>query len=166
MTRCWRWPAGHAVQGGPGSRAGRPGLGRPKWLKHQNIELFVPKRDGAFTRLCKLHHKLMVIDGRIVVAGSFNYTQPANEYNDEHISVMGSTHAEVAGVEVEADASRQLAVYLKQEIQRIISLGKPYDPAAYTTRRREQCSGLPENGPSRRQLERAFGNGSATPSLP
>jgi hypothetical protein len=43
---------------------------------------------------------------------------------------MGSTHAEVEGVEVEASASRQLAVYLKQEIERIISLSKPYDPAA------------------------------------
>ena len=72
----------------------------------------------------------MVIDDRIVIAGSFNYTQPANEYNDENIFVMGSTHAEVEGVEVEASASRQLAVYLKHEIQRIISLSKRYDPAA------------------------------------
>jgi phosphatidylserine/phosphatidylglycerophosphate/cardiolipin synthase-like enzyme len=102
----------------------------PKWLKHQNIELFVPKREGAFAKLRKLHHKLMVIDERIVVAGSFNYTQPANEYNDENIFVMGSTHNEVEGIPVEAGASRQLAVYLKQEIQRIISLSKPYDPAA------------------------------------
>jgi phosphatidylserine/phosphatidylglycerophosphate/cardiolipin synthase-like enzyme len=101
----------------------------PKWLKHKNIELYVPKRAGAFAKLRKLHHKLMVIDERIVVAGSFNYTQPANEYNDENIFVMGSTHAEVEGVEVEANASRQLAVYLKQEIQRIISLSKPYDPS-------------------------------------
>jgi phosphatidylserine/phosphatidylglycerophosphate/cardiolipin synthase-like enzyme len=52
----------------------------------------------------------MVIDERIVVAGSFNYTQPANEYNDENIFVMGSTHKEVEGIEVEASASRQLAV--------------------------------------------------------
>ena len=43
---------------------------------------------------------------------------------------MGSTHKEVEGVEVEASASRQLAVYLKQEIQRIISLSRRYDPAA------------------------------------
>jgi len=102
----------------------------PKWLKHSNIELYVPKREGEFARLRKLHHKLMVIDERIVVAGSFNYTQPANEYNDENIFVMGSTHKEVEGVEVEANASRQLAVYLKQEIVRIISLSKRYDPAA------------------------------------
>ena len=86
-----------------------------EWLKHQNIELHVPKRQGAFARLRKLHHKLMVIDERIVVAGSFNYTQPANEYNDENIFVMGSTHKEVEGIEVEAHASGQLAVYLMQD---------------------------------------------------
>ena len=32
----------------------------------------------------------MVIDTRIVVAGSFNYTAPANEYNDENLFVIGS----------------------------------------------------------------------------
>jgi hypothetical protein len=36
----------------------------------------------------------------------------------------------VEGIEVEADASRQLAVHLKQEIQRIIALSKRYDPPA------------------------------------
>ena len=45
-----------------------------------------------FARLRKLHHKPMVIDERIVVADSFNDTQPANEYNDENIFAMGSTH--------------------------------------------------------------------------
>lgn len=64
----------------------------PKWLQHPNIELFVPRRSGAFANLRKLHHKLMVIDELIVVAGSFNYTEPANAYNDENIFVMGSTH--------------------------------------------------------------------------
>jgi len=34
----------------------------------------------------------MVIDEPIVAAGSLNDTQPANEYNDENIFVMGSTH--------------------------------------------------------------------------
>jgi len=43
---------------------------------------------------------------------------------------MGSTHKEVEAIQVQANASRQLTVHLKQEIQRIISLSKPYDPAA------------------------------------
>ena len=102
----------------------------PRWLVHPNIELSVPRRQGAFAKLRKLHHKLMVIDELIVVAGSFNYTEPANEFNDENIFVMGSTHAEVAGVEVEANPCRQLAMHMKQEIERIISLSDPYDPSA------------------------------------
>ena len=39
--------------------------------------------------LGKLHHKLMVIDGEVVIAGSFNYTGPANKLNDENILVIG-----------------------------------------------------------------------------
>lgn len=38
-----------------------------------------------------------------------NYTEPANEFNDENIFVLGSTHAEVAGVEVKTNPCRQLA---------------------------------------------------------
>lgn len=101
----------------------------PKWLVHPNIKLFVPDRQGAFAQLRKLHHKLMVIDELIVVAGSYNYTQPANEYNDENIFVLGSTHQEVEGVAVSASPCRDLAVHMKQEIERIISLSVPYDPS-------------------------------------
>jgi phosphatidylserine/phosphatidylglycerophosphate/cardiolipin synthase-like enzyme len=100
----------------------------PKWLIHPNIELFIPRRAGAFAKLRKLHHKVMVIDELIVVAGSFNYTEPANAYNDENIFVMGSTHAEVAGVDVEANPCRQLARHFKAEIERIIGLSNPYSP--------------------------------------
>lgn len=67
----------------------------PKWLKHENIELFVPKKEGDFKELRKLHHKLVVIDEQVVVAGSFNYTKPANEFNDENIFVLGSVFKEV-----------------------------------------------------------------------
>jgi hypothetical protein len=80
----------------------------PKWLKHQNVELFVPKKADAFANLRKLHHKLMVIDERIVLAGSFNYTEPENAFNDEDIFVLGSTHAEVEWIEVEADRRASL----------------------------------------------------------
>jgi hypothetical protein len=80
----------------------------PTWPKHRNVELFVPKKADAFANLRKLHHKLMVIDERIVLAGSFNYTEPANAFNDEDIFVVGSTHAEVEGIEVEADRRASL----------------------------------------------------------
>ena len=56
-------------------------------LDRAGIEIFFPDRTPPFR---KLHHKLMVIDETIMVAGSFNYTAPANEYNDENIFVLGS----------------------------------------------------------------------------
>ena len=101
----------------------------PQWLKHPNIKLFVPKKSGDFAKLRKVHHKLMVIDERIVVAGSFNYTEPANAYNDENIFVLGSTHAKVeGGIEVDADPCRKLGRHMKAEIERIIALSEPYVP--------------------------------------
>jgi phosphatidylserine/phosphatidylglycerophosphate/cardiolipin synthase-like enzyme len=36
-------------------------------------------KEGDLANLRKPHHKLMVIDDRIIVAGSFTYTQPAND---------------------------------------------------------------------------------------
>ena len=40
----------------------------------------------------------MVIDDRIMVASILNYTQPAIDYNDENLFVVGSPHAEVEGI--------------------------------------------------------------------
>ena len=100
----------------------------PAWLVHDNIELFVPRRTGAFSGLRKLHHKLMVIDEQVVVAGSFNYTAPANEFNDENIFVVGSVHAEVEGIEVAEQPCRVIARHLKAEVERIIALSEPWTP--------------------------------------
>ena len=102
----------------------------PSWLVHDNIELYVPQRVGAFANLRKLHHKLMVIDEQIVVAGSFNYTAPANEYNDENIFVLGSVHTEVEGIAVAANPCRDLAVHMKTEIERIIAHSTRYTPGS------------------------------------
>jgi phosphatidylserine/phosphatidylglycerophosphate/cardiolipin synthase-like enzyme len=71
----------------------------------------------------------MVIDERIVVAGSFNYTEPANAFNDENIFVLGSTHGEVEGIDVAVSPTRQLARHFKHEIERIISLSEPWLPS-------------------------------------
>ena len=97
-------------------------------MNHPNISLFVPKKSGDFQTLRKLHHKLMVIDERVVVAGSFNYTQPANDYNDENIFVLGSVFPKVEKITVNAQACEELAKHLKAEIVRIIAGSKPYTP--------------------------------------
>jgi phosphatidylserine/phosphatidylglycerophosphate/cardiolipin synthase-like enzyme len=100
---------GQAAQGWAASRA---------MLNHDNIALFQPTKASGVR---KLHHKLMVIDERIVVAGSFNYTEPANDYNDENIFVLGSVDPVTHGITVAADPTGDLARYMKTEIDRIIS---------------------------------------------
>ena len=102
------------------------GWAAPKTMKHPNIALFQPTKASGVR---KLHHKLMVIDERVVVAGSFNYTQPANDYNDENIFVLGSVAPETHGIAVASDATGALARHMKAEIQRIIAdLSEPYVP--------------------------------------
>jgi phosphatidylserine/phosphatidylglycerophosphate/cardiolipin synthase-like enzyme len=64
----------------------------------------------------------MVIDEAISVAGSFNYTAPANQYNDENIFVIGSPYPDLPtreGGPVDATACAEIARYFRAEIMRI-----------------------------------------------
>jgi phosphatidylserine/phosphatidylglycerophosphate/cardiolipin synthase-like enzyme len=96
------------------------GQGMQAWaatpqLRDAGVELFQNK-PGTGVR--KVHHKLMVIDERLVIAGSFNYTAPATTLNDENIIVLGDLE------ETDADAEagqRRLARYALDEIERISS---------------------------------------------
>ena len=127
-------------EGRAGSRSAAQDWAAPKWLTHPNIELFIARRQGDFAKLRKLHHKMMVIDKLIVVAGSFNYTEPANEFNNENIfRGMGSKHAEVEGVDVESDPLRRNSRGLKQEIDKVeIFLSCPYDSSAQAKERADE----------------------------
>jgi phosphatidylserine/phosphatidylglycerophosphate/cardiolipin synthase-like enzyme len=100
----------------------------PKTMNHPNIKLFVPQRTGVFKDLRKLHHKLMVIDEQVVVAGSFNYTQPANDYNDENLFVLGSGFPKAEQLTVDKAACQTLGRFMKAEIERIIAASAPYVP--------------------------------------
>ena len=42
----------------------------------------------TLSRSGKLHHKVLVLDGKVVIDGSFNFTGPANEYNDENLFII------------------------------------------------------------------------------
>jgi phosphatidylserine/phosphatidylglycerophosphate/cardiolipin synthase-like enzyme len=101
------------------------GQGAQAWaatlpLKAAGVDLFANK-PGTGVR--KVHHKLMVIDERLVIAGSFNYTAPATTLNDENIIVLGDL--EETREDAEA-AQRELASYALQEISRIITdLSRP-----------------------------------------
>ena len=108
-----------------------PGQGVQKWaathdLDRNGIQLFAPKRTPDFG---KLHHKLMVIDNAIAIAGSFNYTAPANQYNDENIFVIGSPYPDLPKAEggpVDADACAEITKYFRTEIKRIEEAGERF----------------------------------------
>ncbi|MGH3104012.1 MAG: phospholipase D-like domain-containing protein [Gaiellaceae bacterium] len=109
-----------------------PGQGIKKWaatawLDAGDIELYFPRRRPEFG---KLHHKVMVVDEAIVVAGSFNYTAPANEVNDENIFVLGSPYdlPPKKGGPVDHDRCAELARFFRTEIDRIIEGSERYRP--------------------------------------
>lgn len=89
-------------------------------LKSAGVKLFKVSQQGA---LRKLHHKLMVIDKQVVVAGSFNYTGPANNLNDENIIIFGDLESTSS---TSIEKQKRLATYALTEIERIIDdFGKP-----------------------------------------
>lgn len=91
-----------------------------KPLKKAGVKLSQVYRTG---NLRKLHHKLMVIDKQVVIAGSFNYTGPANRLNDENIIIIGNL-GETSQTSVEKQ--KKIASYSLKEIDRIIKdFGNP-----------------------------------------
>lgn len=83
-------------------------------LAHAGVELHACPHTHNVN---KLHHKLMVIDGQVVIGGSFNYTEPANRLNDENIFVIG----DLSETDPERiDRQRQIAGFALAEIDRII----------------------------------------------
>ena len=109
------------------ARAGLPirgvldrGQGAQKWaatagLQTDGVRLFTNK---AGTGVRKIHHKLMVVDDRLLIVGSFNYTEPATTLNDENIVVIGDL--EETDPAAQAD-QQQLAPFARTEIDRIIT---------------------------------------------
>jgi phosphatidylserine/phosphatidylglycerophosphate/cardiolipin synthase-like enzyme len=94
--------------------------GAQKWaaipaLKKAKCELYRVSPGGD---LGKLHHKLMVIDEQVVIAGSFNYTAPANQTNDENIIILGDLQTPSSA---QKKAQKKIAAFALNEINRIIN---------------------------------------------
>jgi phosphatidylserine/phosphatidylglycerophosphate/cardiolipin synthase-like enzyme len=94
------------------------GQGAAAWastkpLQQAGVRLWQNKRG---TGVRKVHHKLMVVDGRLTIVGSFNYTGPANRFNDENVVVLGDLEETDAAAEA---AQRKVAAYALAEIERI-----------------------------------------------
>jgi phosphatidylserine/phosphatidylglycerophosphate/cardiolipin synthase-like enzyme len=106
--------AGIPVRGVLDRRQGNQDWAATRPILDAGAELFWPKA-GSGVR--KVHHKLAVIDEQVIIAGSFNFTGPANAMNDENIIVIGCP----AEPDPQArENQRLLAGYALQEIERII----------------------------------------------
>ncbi len=121
--------AGIDVRGAIDPEQGRFGWAPTKRLHEAGVDVFLPRKEAPFR---KLHHKLMVIDDAAVIAGSFNYTGNANDYNDENIFVIGSPHPDLPASEggpVDVDECAAICQFFRAEIDRIIDdLGQTYEP--------------------------------------
>jgi phosphatidylserine/phosphatidylglycerophosphate/cardiolipin synthase-like enzyme len=101
------------------------GQGAQAWaatqpLKAAGVQLYTNTADSGVR---KVHHKLMVIDERLTIVGSFNYTAPAATLNDENIIVLGNLEETTAAAET---AQRTNAGYALTEVNRIIdNLSRP-----------------------------------------
>lgn len=88
-------------------------------LEEAGISLFFIPRPGLpGLKPRKLHHKLMVIDEQLIIAGSFNYTHPANYLNDENLIIIGDLASNDAD---SISKQRELAGFALAEIDRIIA---------------------------------------------
>ncbi len=81
------------------------GQSAQKWSPHKTLLNEGAKlRRETLPNNGKLHHKLMVLDDHTVIGGSFNYTGPANQYNDENIFLVRNPN---------------VAVFFKKEVKRV-----------------------------------------------
>jgi phosphatidylserine/phosphatidylglycerophosphate/cardiolipin synthase-like enzyme len=85
-----------------------------KAISKKGADLYGVKKGNG---VGKLHHKLMVLDDQVVIAGSFNYTGPANNLNDENIIILGDLDTTNS---TEKTAQKKIAKYARKEIDRII----------------------------------------------
>ena len=117
--------AGRDIQGVFDPVQGKSDWAATHWLHDAGINVFFPRKEPGFG---KLHHKLMVIDEDIVVGGSFNYTAPANDYNDENIFVIGSPYdlPSSKGGPVDHAECAKIAAFFRGAIDQIVSKSDPY----------------------------------------
>jgi phosphatidylserine/phosphatidylglycerophosphate/cardiolipin synthase-like enzyme len=93
--------------------------GVQKWaatdhLVNAGVEIYTVRSSRT---IGNLHHKLMVLDGQVMIAGSFNYTGPANKLNDENIIILGDLDSTENG---SIALQKEMAGYALEEINRII----------------------------------------------
>jgi phosphatidylserine/phosphatidylglycerophosphate/cardiolipin synthase-like enzyme len=112
-TMIWLLKAGIPIRGVLDRGQGVQRWAATQGLKDAGAELYANTYGNGVR---KVHHKLMVIDRELVIAGSFNYTAPAATLNDENIVVLGDLEETDPRAR---EAQRRLAGYALTEIDRI-----------------------------------------------
>jgi phosphatidylserine/phosphatidylglycerophosphate/cardiolipin synthase-like enzyme len=84
-------------------------------LMAAGIELYAIHKNGVR----KLHHQILVIDRQVTITGSFNFTGPANNQNNENIIVLGSLDN---ASESRMTNQNQLGLNVIEELDRIIEV--------------------------------------------
>jgi phosphatidylserine/phosphatidylglycerophosphate/cardiolipin synthase-like enzyme len=107
--------AGREIRGVLDNRQANQDWAATKGLVGAGVKLWTATPKNG---LRKLHHKLMVIDEQVVIAGSFNYTGPATQLNDENIIILGDLEITKKST---INAQKKLATYALDEIDRIIT---------------------------------------------
>jgi phosphatidylserine/phosphatidylglycerophosphate/cardiolipin synthase-like enzyme len=106
--------AGVKVRGALDSHQANQKWAATRPIHNAGAALWLVKKSATVN---KLHHKLMVLDEQVIVAGSFNYTSPATRLNDENIVVIGDLEDQNAQ---SIERQRKLAKFALAEIDRII----------------------------------------------
>ena len=106
--------AGRKVRGALNGDAANQRWAAARPIRNAGAELHLVYKKG---KLNKLHHKLMVLDGQVVIAGSFNYTGPATRLNDENVMILGDLSSTKAS---SITAPKKLAGHALDEIERIV----------------------------------------------
>ena len=76
-----------------------------KWSPHKELLNEGAKlRRETLPNNGKMHHKFIVLDDNTVIGGSFNYTGPANQYNDENLFLIRNPN---------------VAAFFKAEVKRV-----------------------------------------------
>ncbi|HPA41674.1 MAG TPA: phospholipase D-like domain-containing protein, partial [Candidatus Hydrogenedentes bacterium] len=77
-----RLAAGVAVRGVFERRGAGSPSSRDEWLAVRGAEILLDGNPGA------MHHKVIVVDGAAVAAGSYNFSESAEKRNDENMLIV------------------------------------------------------------------------------
>jgi phosphatidylserine/phosphatidylglycerophosphate/cardiolipin synthase-like enzyme len=72
-------------------------------FKQAGLDVYVDGNEG------QMHHKVMIVDGKIVITGSYNFSNSAETRNDENLVIF---------------YNEQIADFFLEEFQRVYQLAQ------------------------------------------